>query len=78
MPRAFVLIQTEIGKIPQVVEQLSNIEGVQVARPVEGPYDVVVETKVMNSSDELGQMVIREIQAIAGITRTLTCPVVKL
>jgi hypothetical protein len=28
--------------------------------------------------DELGKMVVSKIQAVEGITRTLTCPVVKL
>jgi hypothetical protein len=31
-----------------------------------------------NNVDELGKLVVAKIQAVAGITRTLTCPVVHL
>ena len=31
-----------------------------------------------NNVDELGKLVVARIQAVAGITRTLTCPVVHL
>jgi DNA-binding Lrp family transcriptional regulator len=44
---------------------------------VTGPYDVVVLTQSPNV-DELGRMIVSKVQAIAGITRTLTCSVVKL
>ena len=42
-----------------------------------GPYDVIVRAEA-SDVDELGKMVVSRIQAIPGITRTLTCPVVKL
>mgnify|MGYP000704279929 CR=1 FL=1 len=44
---------------------------------VTGPYDVVVKAEAQNV-DELGKLVVARIQAVEGITRTLTCPVVHL
>ncbi len=74
---AYVLIQTDVGKAAQVAQQVSAISGVVRADGVTGPYDVIagVEAPTMN---DLGRMVVRDIQQIEGITRTITCPVVKI
>jgi DNA-binding Lrp family transcriptional regulator len=50
---------------------------VQQAQAVTGPYDVIVRAEARNL-DELGQLVVARVQAVDGITRTLTCPVVHL
>ena len=42
-----------------------------------GPYDVILRAEA-SSIDELGRMVVSQIQLVDGITRTLTCPVVHL
>ena len=42
-----------------------------------GPYDVIVNAEA-ESVDELGKMVVSQVQLVEGITRTLTCPVVNL
>ena len=47
------------------------------AEDVTGPYDVIVRAEA-DSVDDLGRLVVARIQAIEGITRTLTCPVVHL
>jgi hypothetical protein len=44
---------------------------------VTGPYDVIVRAEA-GSVDELGKLVVARVQAVDGITRTLTCPVVHL
>jgi DNA-binding Lrp family transcriptional regulator len=74
---AYVLIQTDVGKAAHVAQQVKDITGVLVADGVTGPYDVIatVEAPTMN---DLGRMVVRDIQQIEGITRTITCPVVKI
>jgi DNA-binding Lrp family transcriptional regulator len=74
---AYILIQTEVGKAGAVAEQVDDIPGVVAAEDVTGPYDVIVRAEAGNV-DELGKMVVSKIQAIPGITRTLTCPVVHL
>jgi DNA-binding Lrp family transcriptional regulator len=44
---------------------------------VTGPYDVIVRAEAA-SVDELGQLVVAKVQAVPGITRTVTCPVVHI
>ena len=77
MVQAYILIQTEVGKAANVASQIAGIEGVTLAEDVTGPYDVIVRAEATNV-DELGKLVVARIQAVAGITRTLTCPVVHL
>lgn len=75
--RAFVLIQTEVGKAATVASRVREVPGVVSADDVTGPYDVIVQASA-DSVDELGKMVVSRVQLIEGITRTLTCPVITL
>ncbi len=75
--QAYVLIQTEVGKAAVVAEQVRGIPGVESADDVTGPYDVIVKAS-SEDVDSLGKLVVAKIQAVDGITRTLTCPVVHL
>ncbi len=77
MVQAYVLIQTEVGKAAVVAEEVRTIDGVDAADDVTGPYDVIVKASAPDV-DQLGKLVVAKIQAIQGITRTLTCPVVNL
>jgi DNA-binding Lrp family transcriptional regulator len=74
---AYILIQTEVGKAARVAKDIVDIKGVQQAQAVAGPYDVIVRAEARNI-DELGKLVVARVQAVDGITRTLTCPVVRL
>jgi len=77
MVEAYVLIQTEVGKAAQVATEIAGIPGVTSSEAVTGPYDAVVHASA-DDVDSLGKLVVARIQAVEGITRTLTCPVVKL
>ena len=77
MVTAYVLVQTEVGKAAQVAKDVAEVKGVQQAEAVTGPYDVIVRAEARNI-DELGKLVVARVQAVDGITRTLTCPVVRL
>jgi DNA-binding Lrp family transcriptional regulator len=74
---AYILILTDVGKAAQVAAAVSEIEGVKAADDVTGPYDVVVRAEA-EDVDQLGRLVVAKIQAVEGIERTLTCPVVHL
>lgn len=74
---AYVLIQTEVGQAADVARRIAGIQGVVLAEDVTGPYDVIARTEA-TSIDELGRMVVSELQQIPGITRTITCPVINL
>jgi DNA-binding Lrp family transcriptional regulator len=75
--QAYILIQTEVGKAAAVATEIASIKGVTLAEDVTGPYDVIVRSEA-RSVDELGKLVVAKVQAVPGITRTLTCPVVHL
>jgi len=75
--QAYILIQTEVGKAAVVAEEVRVIPGVDAADDVTGPYDVIVKAS-SDDVDSLGKLVVARIQAVDGITRTLTCPVVHL
>ena len=77
MVEAYVLIQTEIAKQTQVAAELGRIPGVGTADVLTGPYDVIVRVEAADV-DALGKLVVTKIQAVEGVTRTLTCPVVHL
>ncbi|MFB9745040.1 Lrp/AsnC ligand binding domain-containing protein [Pseudonocardia sulfidoxydans] len=77
MVQAFILVQTEVGKAAAVASAIADIAGVVSAEDVTGPYDVIVRAEA-GDVDELGQLVVAKVQGVNGITRTLTCPVVKL
>ena len=42
-----------------------------------GPYDVIARVEAA-TTDDLGRLVVGQVQSIDGITRTLTCTVVDL
>ncbi len=77
MVQAYILIQTEVGRAAVVAEEVRAIPGVSAADDVTGPYDVIVKASAPDV-DQLGKLVVAKVQAIEGITRTLTCPVVNL
>jgi len=75
--QAYILIQTEVGKAAKVAGEIAELAGVTQADDVTGPYDVIVRAEA-SDVDELGKLVVAKVQGVAGITRTLTCPVVHL
>jgi DNA-binding Lrp family transcriptional regulator len=77
MVQAYILIQTEVGKAAEVAREIAGIQGVTLAEDVTGPYDVIVRAEAHNV-DELGKLVVAQIQSVEGITRTLTCPIVHI
>ena len=77
MVNAYVLIQTEVGKAAGAAAQaIRAIDGVEWADDLAGPYDVIARVQAPGL-DELGRLVVARIQVVAGITRTLTCMVIR-
>jgi len=70
--KAFVLIETVVGRTKEVVTFIKQLEGVKSVDTVTGPYDIIaiVEAKDLN---EIGDLVTGKIHPIAGISRTVTC-----
>ncbi|MGI9226737.1 MAG: Lrp/AsnC family transcriptional regulator [Candidatus Nanopelagicaceae bacterium] len=72
--QAYILIQTEVGKASSVAQAVSGISGVTLAEGVTGPYDVIMRCEAP-SMEDFGRVILGKVQAVPGITRTLTCPV---
>ncbi len=72
---AYILIQTEVGRGAAVARDVAAVQGVSFADVIAGPYDVIVRART-RSIDELGRLVVAKLQAIEGVTRTLTCPII--
>ncbi|WP_068434133.1 Lrp/AsnC ligand binding domain-containing protein [Piscicoccus intestinalis] len=74
MVQAYVLIQTEVGRSHQVAAAIAALAGVISTSEVTGPYDIIVRVGA-DSLEALAEVVLERIQAIEGITRTLTCTI---
>jgi DNA-binding Lrp family transcriptional regulator len=70
--RAYILIETAVGKTKEVLTGIRRIEGVKSAELVTGPYDIIAiaETKSFN---DIGDLVTSKMHSIHGIYRTVTC-----
>jgi DNA-binding Lrp family transcriptional regulator len=70
---AYVLIQTEIGRVASVLAELRKLPLVSRADDVTGPYDIIALLEG-ETLEDIGRHVVEAIQVIEGVTRTLTCP----
>lgn len=70
--RAYILIETAVGKTREVVNSLRQWPEMVQVDPVTGPYDIiaVVEVPDLNS---VGEMVTDKVHTIGGVVRTVTC-----
>ena len=75
--QAYILVQTDVGRAAEVARAIAAIGGVTLADDVTGPYDVIVRAEAP-SVDELGRLVLAQVQSVPGISRTVTCPVVHM
>jgi DNA-binding Lrp family transcriptional regulator len=73
---AFIFLQCQVGSGARVARDVGELPGVLSVDVVNGPHDVVVRVEA-DSIDELGKRVLRPMQEIDGITRTLTCPIMR-
>jgi DNA-binding Lrp family transcriptional regulator len=62
---------------PRVADEIAVLPGISSAFVVTGPCDVIAGIEA-DDIDALGRVVLSRIQAVQGVTRTLTCPVVHI
>jgi len=74
---AYVLIQTQVGKAARVAASVQAVPGVSEVASVVGPYDVVARAQA-EDIDKLARLVAFRVRALDGVTRTITCTVVRL
>ena len=77
MIAAYILIQTETGQAAVVAAALRDLPGVSDTASLAGPYDIIARAQARDI-DELAKLVTSRVQALDGVSRTMTCPVVHL
>jgi DNA-binding Lrp family transcriptional regulator len=73
--KAFILIETVVGKNREVVSNIQQLKGIKSADSVAGPYDVITVIEAENIT-EIGDTITSKLHTIDGIFRTVTCIVV--
>ena len=75
MVEAFLLIQCDMGSGAAVTKEMRTVPGVVLVHYVTGPYDLVARVE----ADDLGSLskLVDEVQLVPGITRTMTCPILR-
>ena len=70
--KAFILIETAVGKTRGVYTDLGKIECMKSVDTVTGPYDIIatIEAETLN---DIGDVVTGKIHAVGCISRTVTC-----
>ena len=70
--KAYILIETAVGKSRDMAEQLISMPGVDTVDPVTGPYDIIA---VIEGDDMavVGNVVTERIHTVSGVVRTVTC-----
>ena len=72
---AYILIDAEKGRAPDVVIELTDKPGILAAKEIWGPHDVIAVVEADNI-DTLIHIVKNEIVAADGVIRTDTCLVI--
>ena len=70
--KAYVLIETAVGRTTSVAEHLRGLGAVESVDTVTGPFDIIAVV-AGEDLDSLGDLVTDNVHLISGISHTLTC-----
>jgi DNA-binding Lrp family transcriptional regulator len=70
--KAYVLIETTVGKNREIIAALEQVRGVSEVDPVTGPFDLIAVIEADSLAD-VGDVVTAKIHPIIGVARTVTC-----
>lgn len=76
LPRAFVLLNTEIGSENQVLQTLQSLPGVEEAYLVYGVYDLIANI-YSDDMDTLKNVIMTRIRQLDRVRSTLTMIVIE-
>jgi DNA-binding Lrp family transcriptional regulator len=76
VPTAFIFINTEPASMPEVLEKVKAVEGVEEAQMVYGVYDIVAKVK-LDTMDKLKQTITYKIRGLPRVLSTQTLLVVQ-
>ena len=70
--RAFILIETQVGRARQVAKALRLFDEVKSVDVVTGTFDVIALIEAPDMS-AMAEVVTGQVQGIRGVLRTITC-----
>ena len=70
--RAYILIETEVGRAREVLADLRSIANVSEADIITGNYDLIALAEAEDMV-ALVDLVTAQVQNIRGVERTITC-----
>jgi DNA-binding Lrp family transcriptional regulator len=76
VPTAFVFITTEPASMPEVLNKVKAVEGVEEAEMVYGNYDIVARVKT-ETMDKLKHIIAYQIRALSNVRSTQTMLVIR-
>jgi len=71
METAFVLIDVESGKVPEVIDELNKLPQVTEVYSIAGEHDILAKLRFADIKS-LGELIPKKIQRIDGIRHTAT------
>jgi DNA-binding Lrp family transcriptional regulator len=71
MPKAFVLMNAELGSEDSIVNELKKIEGVKEVYQVYGVYDIVAQVEA-NIMEKVKETITWKLRKLNGVKSTLT------
>jgi hypothetical protein len=72
--KAYVLIETVMGRSREVTLELQKCEWVESIERVAGPYDIVAIAR-WQMTGEAEQAICDELSAVAGVIRVVVCTI---
>ena len=70
--RAYILIETAVGKTSEVAEQLRVLDSMTSVDTVTGPFDIIAIAEA-ESLAAIGDLISEGMHRVPGIVKTVTC-----
>src|SRR6476659_2922720 len=77
MPKAFVLMNAELGSEDSIVSELKSIDGVKEIYQVYGVYDIVAQVE-SETMEKVKETITWKLRKLNGVKSTLTMIVMEL
>ncbi len=73
--QAYILMQVQTGRAQTLKKELAIFPWVLRVDRIMGPFDIIVLVEAESNRD-IGETILRELQSLNGVKRTLTCPII--
>ena len=70
--RAYILIETAVGKTYDVSEALKNLPAMKKVDTVTGPFDIIAVAEA-DDLPGIGDLIANGMHSVPGIVKTVTC-----